>query len=360
MLPSQRPAPRGRARKDKLTPHPSAVTAGPTTRVSPAPLQRLPQAPIIRLPRADFPASSMDAPGYYEDYVDPQDTSARRQRLPQAPIIRSPFAELPSTSTNDYPAAYDHLVVNGPPLPVDDIRWPSSNAPLQTFDPPEANFDMDLDDGVNAVLRRDARLNKKNFEREMAPEKLPTEFRVGRITFAPGTLFHTGKRNPERYDRNDVKLNPKIFQLAKKTLQFKPSVDLFASKEHHQLPRYYSQTPDPRAVGTDAFVADWKLEQALYINPPWYRIPECLKRLKKDGLKAMFVAPYWKTVDWWPLFEELCVKYIIFNTPVYLLPDGSVRDKPTWDTVIGLLDGEKGKRYPAREIVIKSQAIPVN
>ena len=173
------------------------------------------------------------------------------------------------------------------------------------------------------------------------------------VTFAPGTLFVTGHRNPARYDRNDVMLNPAIFRQARKTLQFKPSVDLFASKEHHQLPRYYSQTDDPQAVGTDAFLADWRLEQNLYCNPPWYRIPQCLTRIKREGLRAMFVAPYWPTVDWWPLFDELCVKFIIYKVPVYLWPDGSVRDKPQWDTIIAILDGEKGKRLPSRELHVE-------
>ena len=48
-------------------------------------------------------------------------------------------------------------------------------------------------------------------------------------------------------------LNPLVFHQAGKQLKFKPSVDLFASSAHHQLLRYYSKTPDPKAAGIDAF-----------------------------------------------------------------------------------------------------------
>ena len=147
-------------------------------------------------------------------------------------------------------------------------------------------------------------------------------------------------------------LNPVIFRQARKTLQYKPSVDLFASAAHHQVPRYYSKTADPRSVGTDAFAANWRLETALYCNPPWYLIPQCLARIKKDRLRCMFVAPVWRTIEWWPLWEELCVKYIVYTIPVYLKNDGKVRPKPVWDTIIGILDGETGKRHPAREIKV--------
>ena len=38
-----------------------------------------------------------------------------------------------------------------------------------------------------------------------------------------------------RLNRHDVMLNPFIFREARKQLGFKPSVDLFASADHHQL-----------------------------------------------------------------------------------------------------------------------------
>ena len=48
-------------------------------------------------------------------------------------------------------------------------------------------------------------------------------------------------------------LNPFIFREARKQLGLKPGVDLFASANHHQLPRYFSQDDAQMAAGTDAF-----------------------------------------------------------------------------------------------------------
>jgi hypothetical protein len=39
-------------------------------------------------------------------------------------------------------------------------------------------------------------------------------------------------------DKNDVKMSPQIFHQARRKLYFKPGVDLFASAQHKQLPRY--------------------------------------------------------------------------------------------------------------------------
>jgi hypothetical protein len=145
-----------------------------------------------------------------------------------------------------------------------------------------------------------------------------------------------------RYNRHDVMLNPEFFRLAKKELHYKPSVDMFASADHHQVPRYYSRESDPHSVGTDAFKADWRLEATLYLNPPWPLIGACLKRLVALGITAMFVAPVWPSIAWWRLFEHLSVKQLRLTEPVFLNADGSVRPKPTWDTVIAILDGSRG------------------
>ena len=40
-------------------------------------------------------------------------------------------------------------------------------------------------------------------------------------------------------------------------LDFKPDVDLFASRINHQFPRYVSSRPDPEAIAIDAFSLNW-------------------------------------------------------------------------------------------------------
>ena len=72
----------------------------------------------------------------------------------------------------------------------------------------------------------------------------------------------------ESIDREQVLMDPLVFLQACKRLKFKPSADLFASATHTQLHRYYSRTPDPKALGTDALSFYSQAESAPYANSP--------------------------------------------------------------------------------------------
>ena len=65
----------------------------------------------------------------------------------------------------------------------------------------------------------------------------------------------------ESIDREQVLMDPLVFRQACKRLKFKPSADMFASATHKQLHRYYSRTPDPKALGTNALSFDCRLNQ---------------------------------------------------------------------------------------------------
>ena len=136
-------------------------------------------------------------------------------------------------------------------------------------------------------------------------------------------------------------MSPQIFQQARHLLYFKPGVDLFASAQHKQLPRYYSEKYDPQAAGTDAFKADWLLEVNPYVNPPWYLIPKCLDKIIKDQAKVLMVVPKWEWAYWWPRFNAICVRLLDFEEAIYLKPDGTLWEKPRWDTRIGVLKGRR-------------------
>ena len=129
-------------------------------------------------------------------------------------------------------------------------------------------------------------------------------------------------------DRNDVMLNPLAFHQARKALRFKPSVYLFASAQHHQLPRYFSRAADPKAAGIDAFRADWKAESAPYANPPWPLIAAVLRKIRHDEARVMLVVPDWPNAPWYPELIALTEKSILLTDPVYLAQDASLRPKP--------------------------------
>jgi len=141
------------------------------------------------------------------------------------------------------------------------------------------------------------------------------------------------------HDPNDVMLNPLVFHNMRKVLKFKPSVDLFASEAHHQLPRYFSRFPDPKAVGVDAFKANWATERAIYANPPWPLVERVLKKIQKEKVRAMVVVPDWPWAHWFPLWKSMVEKQEVLTDPIFLDSQGRLRPKPRWNTRVGILDG---------------------
>ena len=144
---------------------------------------------------------------------------------------------------------------------------------------------------------------------------------------------------------DDVMLDPRIFHDACKQLKFKPSADMFASSEHHQLPRYYSLFPDKFAHGIDCFAHDWSLETP-YANPPWPLIPAMLRKIKLHRMKAMVVVPTWPSSSWWLLFTQMNIRSVEYNQPIYLAHDGQLRPAPRWSTTIALVDGARKIALP--------------
>jgi hypothetical protein len=150
---------------------------------------------------------------------------------------------------------------------------------------------------------------------------------------------NSSSRHTAKIDVNDVMLDPKIFRQARKELHFKPSVDMFANQNHHQVPRYYTADPhDSKAVGCDAFKYNWLSEMKPYINPPWDVIQKCLAKIKHDQIQAMMVVPEWPSAPWWKQFQQLTTRSITYDTPMYLDNKGVLRPKPKWRTVIAIVD----------------------
>ncbi|XP_062572587.1 uncharacterized protein LOC134234524 [Saccostrea cucullata] len=94
----------------------------------------------------------------------------------------------------------------------------------------------------------------------------------------------------------------------------KCEIDLFASKDNHQLNKYYSYTPDPNALGVDAFAHSWRNIDC-YLFPPFSVISSVLKKIEEEEVQfALLIAPVWKTQPWFPqLMHQVA-------GPCFLLP----------------------------------------
>ena len=92
------------------------------------------------------------------------------------------------------------------------------------------------------------------------------------------------------------------------------SVDLFATRLNHQLPRFVSPCPDPRAWQIDAFSIEWA-DMVAYAYPPTRLLPEVLRKLRQSPIRLYLVAPYWPNQPWFPDLLRL-----LFSQPLRLPP----------------------------------------
>lgn len=88
-----------------------------------------------------------------------------------------------------------------------------------------------------------------------------------------------------------------------------PKIDLFASYQTAQCHRYFSWLPDPGSEGVDAFTYKWT--EFFYAFPPFNLITRVLKKVQRDKITGIVVAPLWPTQPWYPLYKILSVSDVI-------------------------------------------------
>ena len=128
-------------------------------------------------------------------------------------------------------------------------------------------------------------------------------------------------------DSSDWHLNQQSFQMLMRDLG-QCTIDLFASRTNHQLPRFYSYKPDPEAEAIDALIQPWAGEIG-YAFPPFNLVAKCLRKVIHEAATITLVCPVWPTQPWYAQLLQLVVA-----TPI-LLP-----------TTAGLLVGPQGQEHP--------------
>lgn len=102
----------------------------------------------------------------------------------------------------------------------------------------------------------------------------------------------------------DKKMNgcliKKVFKMAISKLNFKlnfkPEIDLFASRNNCQIEIFVSWKPEPESYAIDAFSISWP-SMKLYCFPPFSVIPAVLQKMVVVVDKAMgiLIMPNWPT-----------------------------------------------------------------
>ena len=97
-----------------------------------------------------------------------------------------------------------------------------------------------------------------------------------------------------------------IFSYISDRILFTPTIDLFASRINYKLKTYYSEGPDPFAIGFDAFVLPWP--EYIYAFPPIHLVDNFIARFLNQNVKfGLFICPFWPSQPYFPTLLNLLI-----------------------------------------------------
>lgn len=142
-------------------------------------------------------------------------------------------------------------------------------------------------------------------------------------------------------DYKESQLNPEIFKLVHHWAG-PLEVDLFASLENAQLPKFVTLKAHPKSYYFDALAHP--LPAKAYANPPFILIPRVLQKVRMEQAELVLIAPLWTTQPWWATLVDLVVE------PPLLLPRinnlfrvGQENRLPKWETLAWKLSGRRSR-----------------
>jgi hypothetical protein len=141
-------------------------------------------------------------------------------------------------------------------------------------------------------------------------------------------------RNP---DPKNYQLRPSVFRTMCEKFRINPQLDLFASKENHQLPKYCIWRADRKSLG-DAFALDWT-GRILWANPPWELITRFLQKAPREKITALVCLPVWKSAPWWGQVVSMQATrpFILRGVPIFQNPRGDALPMPRCGTMFTVL-----------------------
>lgn len=143
---------------------------------------------------------------------------------------------------------------------------------------------------------------------------------------------------------SDWQLNPEIFAECCQ-IWGTPTIDLFASFQNKQLPRFTSYNPQPQAVGVDALSRSWT--EFSWVNPPFAIIHRVLNKIIEDQATVIMVIPIWTACPWFTTAMRLMVDIPLvvnraraIHLPLLHRVEQVEAQNPTWTTCISKLSGK--------------------
>ena len=107
-------------------------------------------------------------------------------------------------------------------------------------------------------------------------------------------------------DSSEWKLCPQTFARTTQIMG-KPSLDLFASRLSHQLPRYMSWKLDSCCMAVDVLQQKWT-HMFPYAFSPFSLIGKVLRKIQEDRVTAILITPTWQSQPWYPWLLKMNIK----------------------------------------------------
>jgi hypothetical protein len=132
-----------------------------------------------------------------------------------------------------------------------------------------------------------------------------------------------------------------------------PTIDLFATFQNRQVPRFASELPQPGAVWVDAMRHSWSKERA-WANPPFALIGRVLQKVRAEKTSVILVAPLWPAQPWFASLLAMLTDVPmllprsnnLFQHPILEKRNESMN--PVWATAVWRISGDASVQRDAR------------
>ena len=102
-------------------------------------------------------------------------------------------------------------------------------------------------------------------------------------------------------------LHPDLFSLILKRLDFRPDIDLMATRINKQVDRFMAYRPDPDAFAIDAFAWSWE-DFNFYCFPPFACISRVVQKVYTENTIGILVTPDWSNQFWYSQLRHITLK----------------------------------------------------
>jgi hypothetical protein len=106
-------------------------------------------------------------------------------------------------------------------------------------------------------------------------------------------------------DRAQWRVTPHWFERFRQWAAEPLTIDLFASRTDHRLPRFYAIQPCAEAEGLPNCFANTWPAGTHYAHPPLSDIPTLLRHIAATGARVLALVPDWPSQPWWPALTAL-------------------------------------------------------